>query len=55
MDGEELALLISDKLPVRLPAVCGPKTTVNEALCLGGMLSGRVRPLMLKPVPVTLA
>lgn len=55
VDGEALALLTSDKLPVTLPPVCGAKTTVNDALCPAEMLAGKVRPLMLKPVPVTFA
>lgn len=55
VDDEELALLTSDKVPVTLPAVCGAKTTVNEAFCPAEMLAGKVRPLMLKPLPVTFA
>ena len=55
VDGEELALLTSDKVPVTLPAVCGAKTTVNDVLLPAEMLAGRVRPLMLKPLPVRFA
>jgi len=50
---EELdAALVIAMLPVALPATGGAKVVVNEALCPGLRVAGRLRPLMLKPVPL---
>jgi hypothetical protein len=53
--GELGALLVSTTLPLTLPAVVGANTAVNVALCPAPIVSGRLRPLMLNPVPVTAA
>lgn len=48
-------LLVSAKFPLTLPADCGLKTTLKVVLCPGAKVTGRVKPVVLKPVPVTLA
>jgi hypothetical protein len=53
--GEPGALLTSESEPVALPPEVGANTTFNVALPPAAMVRGRVRPVMLKPVPVTLA
>jgi hypothetical protein len=53
--GELGALLVSEIEPVALPAVLGAKTALNVAFEPVGIVSGVVRPVMLKPVPVTVA
>ena len=50
---EFVALLTIATLPVELAAVWGAKLTEKLALCPAGMVAGVVKPLMLKPVPVT--
>ena len=52
MLSEELdALLAITTLPVRLPADCGANTTLNVVLWPAARVKGKLRPLMLKPVP----
>ena len=53
--GELVALLTTERLPVALPATDGAKVTVKVALWPAATARGRESPLMLKPVPVTLA
>jgi hypothetical protein len=55
VNGELGALLMSATEPVTLPAALGAKTTLNVALEPVGIVSGMLRPVMLKPVPVTVA
>jgi hypothetical protein len=47
------ALLKMLMLPLTLPAVLGAKEAVNEALAPAAMLVGVLRPLTLKPFPLT--
>jgi hypothetical protein len=50
---EELdAVLVIAMLPVALPATVGAKVVVNDALCPALRVAGRLRPLMLKAVPL---
>ena len=50
---EELdAVLVIAMLPVALPATAGAKVVVNDALCPTLRVAGRLRPFMLKPVPL---
>ena len=42
-------------LPGKLPADCGAKVTVKDALCPGIKVSGVDIPEMLKPVPAAIA
>jgi hypothetical protein len=53
VSSEFAALLAMLTLPVKLPAVVGAKEAVNEALAPAAMLVGVVRPLTLKPLPLT--
>ena len=46
-------MLVTDTLPVALPATVGAKFTLNVALCPAVKLSGVVSPLALKPLPET--
>ncbi len=55
MVGELEALLASDRLPVTLPVTAGANFTWKVALCPAASVAGKVRPLRLKPLPVTLA
>jgi hypothetical protein len=43
------------KLPLALPAAVGLNTTWKLRLCCGARVRGRVKPFVLKPVPVTVA
>lgn len=49
---ELLALLVMAMLPVALPAALGANVAVKDALCPAFRVAGRLRPLMLKPVPL---
>lgn len=49
------ALLVSETEPLTLPAALGEKTTLNVAFEPLGIVIGALRPVMLKPVPVTVA
>jgi hypothetical protein len=42
-------------LPLKLPADCGAKVTLKDALCPGVKVTGRLSPVRLKPVPVAVA
>ena len=42
-------------LPVKLPADCGVKLTLKDALCPGAKVTGVDIPEILKPVPATVA
>ena len=42
-------------LPVTVPATCGAKETLKPWPCPAAKVNGKVSPLMLNPVPVTLA
>jgi hypothetical protein len=55
VSGELGALLVSEIEPVTLPAALGAKTALNVAFDPVGIVSGALRPVMLKPVPVTAA
>jgi hypothetical protein len=55
VSGELGALLESEIEPVTLPAALGVKTALNVAFELIGIVSGVLRPVVLKPVPVTVA
>jgi hypothetical protein len=46
------AVLVIAMLPVALPAALGVKVAVNDVLCPGLRVAGRLRPLMLNPVPL---
>ncbi len=53
--GELLASLTTETLPLALPELAGLNTTPKDAVCPAVRVSGRERPLILKPVPVALA
>src|SRR5712692_6052894 len=53
--GEPGALLVMETLPLALPVAAGEYVAVNEVLCPGLRVSGAVMPLMVNPVPDTLA
>ncbi len=53
--GELAALLTIETPPVALPVAAGENLTVNEVVCPVARVRGRVSPLRLNPVPVTLA
>jgi hypothetical protein len=53
--GELIPVLTREILPATLPAVVGAKRTVNVALWLPVRLIGRVGPVMLNPLPETVA
>ena len=53
--GELGALLSSETEPVALPEVLGAKTALNVMLFPAAIVTGTVRPVMLKPGPETLA
>lgn len=53
--GEPGALSVNVMLPVAPPAVVGAKRTLNDADCPAVRVIGKERPLMPKPVPVTVA
>ena len=42
-------------LPLKLPADCGAKVTLKDALCPGVKVTGVVIPEMLKPAPAAVA
>lgn len=44
-------LLVTVMLPVTLPAVVGANFTDPATLCPGAMVSGKVKPVTLKPAP----
>ena len=53
--GELVALLTNDTEPVELPAAAGAKLTVAVVLAPAATVRGKVIPLTLYPLPVTLA
>ena len=53
--GELDASLMSETLPVALPAAVGAKVAVKDVLCPVVRVRGSVRPLIENPLPVTLA
>lgn len=53
-DGFE-ALLVMAMLPVELPAVVGANVTAKEVFAPAFKVTGKPRPLMLNPVPDTVA
>lgn len=53
--GELEALLTTEMLPVAVPLVPGAKVALKPALWPPASVRGSVRPLMLKPEPVTVA
>src|SRR2546422_3078498 len=53
--GEFGASLTSETVPDALPVVVGANCTLKVLDCPGGRVRGKVRPLMVKPAPVTLA
>jgi hypothetical protein len=52
LKAEPVASLAMVKVPLAAPADAGAKTTLNVALVPAAIVSGRVRPFKLKPVPV---
>jgi hypothetical protein len=52
--GEVGALLISDTLPVTLPAACGPNCTLNVLAAPGLIESGKLNAPVVNPLPDTL-
>ena len=42
-------------LPLALPGDCGAKVTLKDALCPEARVNGRLRPVVLKPAPETVA
>jgi len=46
---------VIEMLPVALPVLVGAKVALKLVLCPSDKVSGNVRPLVLKPVPVTVA
>ena len=53
--GELGALLTSETLPDTLPVAVGANCTLKVLDCPAARVSGRVRPVMLKPVPETVS
>ena len=53
--GESLALLVTDSVPVMLPAVVGAKVTLKVAFRPEARVAGKAGPLKLYPDPVMLA
>jgi hypothetical protein len=53
--GDPGALLTSEIEPLTLPEVLGAKTALNVALFPAAIVAGTVRPVMLKPLPETIA
>ena len=51
--GEFVALLMTETLPVTLPAVSGVKVMVKLALCPAAKVSGTAKPVAVKPAPDT--
>jgi hypothetical protein len=49
------SLLVNTTLPVALPADLGAKTTLKPLLTPGDRIKGKLKPVILKPVPVTSA
>ena len=54
-NGEPGALVTSETDPVTLPEELGAKTALNVVVLPGAIVTGTTRPVMLKPVPDTLA
>ena len=52
VNGELLALLVTTTLPVGLPALVGSKTTVKDVDWPAARASGKLIPVVEKPVPV---
>jgi hypothetical protein len=55
VDAEPVELLAIEIEPLKLPAAAGSKLTVNEVLWPTVRVTGKERPEMLYPVPLTLA
>jgi hypothetical protein len=53
--GEPGALLTKETEPVALPAVAGAKAALNVVLPPAAIVAGTVRPVIVKPVPDTVA
>src|SRR5437899_7518992 len=53
--GEPGALLVMETLPLALPVAEGANCALNVVFCPAASVSGRDKPLMLKPVPEALA
>src|SRR5712692_610939 len=53
VSGEPGALLTKETEPVTLPAAVGVNAALNVALAPAAIVCGTLRPVMLKPVPVT--
>jgi len=53
--GEFVPLLVSEMFPDALPTPAGAKATLKFVLCPGVRVRGRGRPVVEKPVPVTVA
>jgi hypothetical protein len=53
--GEPVALLVTEMLPLALPAVVGANWAVNDALPPALIVTGTMRPLIVNPAPVALA
>src|SRR3979490_3102158 len=53
--GEPGALVSSDTEPVTLPEELGANIALNVVVLPGAIVTGTTRPVMLKPVPDTLA
>ena len=51
--GEFAALLTSETVPLALPADCAVNCTLKLLDCPAARVSGRLRPVVLKPAPVT--
>jgi len=49
------ALELTEKLPLALPADCGANVAVKVTLWPAARVSGKLRPLMLNPIPATVA
>jgi len=53
--GDPGALLTSETDPETAPALAGPNATVNVLLAPAAIVAGAARPVMLNPVPDTVA
>ena len=51
--GVSLVLLISERLPVMVPVESGVKATAKDFVEPASRVAGKARPVVLKPLPVT--
>jgi hypothetical protein len=52
VEGELTASLVSVRVPVAFPTTCGVKATEKLSVALGARVSGAVKPVTVKPLPI---